>query len=93
MKDLLGNNVDNGDLVIIAVKEGKYAKLSRAFVKDTAMKKQFIDAEHIPMVYVEYSNIVKFWTPANRVLKITDEMSPEKRREKLNATEEAVQPS
>lgn len=57
------------------------------------MRKQFAEGGLVPMVLVEWSNIHKYWMPARHVVKLPDEMLPEKRREKLNATEEAIQPS
>lgn len=92
MIDFLGNPVEEDNMVIIAITEGRTAKLSRAIVKETKMRPQFQGGIAIPMVYIEYSNLTRFWLPANRVLTLTDNMLPEKRREKYNATEEAIQP-
>ena len=90
MEDYLGNKVGTGDTVIIAVKQGRTAGLGRGFVKDMAMRKQFTDGPLVEMVLVEWSNIHKYWMPAKRVVKIPDEMLPEKRRQKLNDTEEGI---
>lgn len=93
MLDYLGNTVEVDDTVLIALRSGRRATLGRAFVKETAMRKQFAEGGLVPMVLVEWSNIHKYWMPARHVVKLPDEMLPEKRREKLNATEEAIQPS
>lgn len=93
MEDYLGNKVGTGDTVLIAVRSGRAALLARAYVKDMRMGKQYNDGPLLPQVLVEWSNLHKFWMPAKRVVKLPDEMLPEKRREKLNATEEAIQPS
>jgi hypothetical protein len=93
VKDYLGNNVDVDDTVIIAVRSGKYATLGRAFVIDKAFRPYFSGGQPTNMIRVEWSNLHKFWIPASKVLRVSDDMLPEKRREKLNETEEAVQPS
>lgn len=92
MIDYLGNQVDVGDTVIIAVKSGRTAILGRAFVKQTGMKRQFGAGALVSMVEVEWSNIHRYWMPARNVIHIPEEMLPEKRREKLNDTKEAIQP-
>lgn len=93
MKDYLGNNVDIDDTVLISIRSGRTATLSRGFVRDVKMKKQFATGPLVPMVEVEWSNIHKYWMPARHVVALPDNMLPEKRREKLDDTEEAVQPS
>lgn len=91
MIDYLGNNVDIGDTVIIAVKSGRTATLGRAFVKNAKFKPQFAGGAPSNMLEVEWSNIHRYWMPARNVIKIPDEMLPEKRREKLNESEEGVE--
>lgn len=93
MRDYLGNNVDVGDTVLIAVRSGRTATLGRGFVKQTAMRKQFATGPLAPMVEVEWSNIHKYWMPARHVVALPDSMLPEKRRDKRNDAEEAVQPT
>lgn len=93
MEDYLGNKVQVGDTVLLAVKFGRTAKISRGYVKDMEMKRQFRDGPMTNMVYVEWSNIHKYWIPAKHVAMIPNELLPEKRREKLHATAEAVVPS
>ena len=92
MQDYLGNSVDVGDTVIIAIRSGRTATLGRAFVKNAGMRKQFREGPLVNMVEVEWSNLHKYWMPARNVIRIPDEMLPEKRREKMNGTEEAIQP-
>jgi hypothetical protein len=91
-KDYLGNNIAEGDTVIIAVKQGKYAMLSRGYVKQIGMKKMFGDGDPVAHVEVEWSNLHKFWIPASKVISVPDNMLPEKRREKLEETNEAEIP-
>mgnify|MGYP006892914720 CR=1 FL=1 len=93
MKDYLGNNVATGDTVLVAMRAGRTATLGRGFVKDMKMRKQFATGPLVAMVEVEWSNIHRYWMPARHVVYLPPEMLPEKRREKLNDTEEAVQPS
>lgn len=93
MKDYLGNDVQIDDTVLIAIRSGRTATLGRGFVKDMAMRKQFATGPLVPMVQVEWSNIHKYWMPARHVVSLPHDMLPEKRREKYNDTEEAVQPS
>lgn len=92
MKDYLGNPVNVDDTVLIAIRTGKTATLARAFVKDAKLKPQFPDAPPSNMIEVEWSNLHRYWMPARNVVRIPDEMLPEKRKEKLDGTEEAVQP-
>jgi hypothetical protein len=56
------------------------------------MRPQFAGGLSIPMVEVEWSNISRYWLPARQVIGLPDNMLPEKRKEKLNDTKEAVQP-
>ena len=93
MIDYLGNEVKTGDTVIISVKSGRTSGLGRGFVKDTRMGMQYGEGPLIPQVLVEWSNINKYWMPAKRVVAIPNVMLPEKRKERHNGTEEAVQPS
>ncbi len=93
MKDYLGNEVNVDDTVLISIRSGRTATLGRGYVKEAKMKKQFATGPLVPMVLVEWSNIHKYWMPARHVVTLPDDMLPEKRRERLNATEEAVQPS
>lgn len=93
MKDYLGNQVSIGDTVIIAVRSGRTATLGRAYVKDAALKPQFAGGLNTNMLEIEWSNIHKYWMPASKVVRIPDEMLPERRITKLNDTEEGVQPS
>ena len=90
MEDYLGNSVGTGDTVLIAVRQGRTSGLGRGYVKDMRMGKQYADGPLIPQVLVEWSNIHKYWMPAKRVARIPDEMLPEKRRQKLNGTEEGT---
>ena len=92
MRDYFGNIIQLGDKVVIATIEGKrIPAIATGFVTAMELRKQFANGGLVPMVQVEY--LVKFWLPASKVVKISDEMIPENRREKLNATEEATQPS
>lgn len=92
MIDYLGNKVEVDDTVIIPIKSGRTAGLGRGYVKSAEMRPQFSGGSLVPMLLIEWSNIHKYWFPAKRVVKIPHEMLPEKRREKLNDTQEAVQP-
>lgn len=92
MIDYLGNQVSEGDTVIIAIRSGRTATLGRAFVKQMKLKPQFAGGAPSNMIEVEWSNIHRYWMPARNVIKIPEEMLPEKRKEKLNGTSEAVQP-
>lgn len=87
---MLGNTINDGDTVIIAIKTGRVASLVRAYARSTEFKPQFAGGAPCNMVEVEYSSLHKFWLPASHVVKISDDMLPEKRREKLNDTKEAV---
>ena len=91
MLDYLGNHVDVGDTVLIAVRSGRNAILGRAFVKKAELKIQFSGGEPSNMLEVEYSNVSRFWIPARNVVKLPDELLPEKRRERLNETQEGVE--
>lgn len=93
MKDYLGNNVSTGNTVLISIRSGRTATLGRGFVKDMKMGRQFREGALTPMVLIEWSNIHKYWMPARHVVSLPDNMLPEKREEKLNETEEAIQPS
>ena len=93
MKDFLGNDVEIDDTVLLALRSGRYAQLGRGFVKNAEVKPQFRGGVPTNMLEVEWSNIHRFWIPASKVVKLPDDMLPEKRREKLNETEEAIQPS
>lgn len=93
MIDFLGNQVNVGDTVLIPIKEGRTAKIGRGYVRDMRMGKQWAEGALIPQVMIEWSNIHKYWLPANRVVALPESMLAEKRREKLNGTEEAIQPS
>lgn len=93
MEDYLGNKVSTGDTVLLAVKFGRSAKISRGFVRDMKMGRRFANGPLENMVFVEWSNIHKYWMPAKHVAMIPTELLPEKQREKLNATAEAVVPS
>lgn len=93
MIDNLGNQIEIGDTVIIAVRSGRTATLGRAFVKQMKLRPQFQGGAPTNMIEVEWSNVHRYWMPARNVVKIPDEMLPEKRREKLNGTKEAIQPS
>ena len=90
MIDYLGNHVGVGDTVIIPIRQGNTASLSRAFVQDTKMKPQYAGGALVPHVFVEWSNLHRYWMPAKRVVKIPDDLLPEKLKEKLYAAEEAV---
>ena len=90
MLDYLGNHVETGDTVIIPIRQGRTASLSRGFVRDSMIKPQYSGGALVPHVFVEWSNLHKYWIPAKRVVKIPDDLLPEKRQEKLNATEEAI---
>ena len=91
MKDNLGNTIELGDTVIIAVRSGRTATLGRAFVKQMVLKPQFAGGTPTNMLEVEWSNIHRYWIPARNVIKLPEEMLPEKRREKLNGVSEAGQ--
>jgi len=93
MIDNLGNQIEIGDTVIIAVRSGRTATLGRAYVKQTKLRPQFQGGTPTNMIEVEWSNVHRYWMPARNVIKLPDDMLPEKRREKLNGTKEAVQPS
>ena len=93
MKDYLGNNVDVGDTVIIAVRSGRTATLGRAYVRQAEMRPQFTGGVATNMVMVEWSNLHKYWIPASKVLRLPDEMLPEKRRERLKDVEPGVEVS
>jgi len=90
--DYIGNQINEGDTVIVAIRSGNTASLGRAFVKQMKVKPQFAGGAPSNMIEVEWSNIHRYWMPSRHVLKIPEEMLPEKRREKLNDTNEAVQP-
>ena len=90
MLDYLGNHVGVGDTVIIPIRQGRTASLSRGFVRDMKMKPQYTGGALVPHVMVEWSNLHVYWMPAKRVVKIPDDVLPEKRKDKLNATAEAV---
>jgi hypothetical protein len=92
VRDKFGNIVEIGDRVLIPTIEGKKIPvLATGFVKAMAQKKQFANGGLVPMLQVEYLGM--HWMPASKVVKILDNMIAEDRREKLNATEEATQPS
>lgn len=93
MKDYLNNEVNVGDTVIIAVKSGKVATLTRAFVKQAVLKPQYSGGAPTNMLEIEWSNLNRFWIPARHVISLPDSMLPEKRREKLNDVEEGIQVS
>ena len=86
MQDQLGNVIEVGDTVIIAVKSGKYAVLGRAYVRAMENRQQFGDGHLVPMIKVEFSNISNFWLPARNVIKLLPDMVPENRRQKLHET-------
>lgn len=93
MKDYLGNDVNEGDMVVIAIKVGKYASLGRAVVLKTELRKQYEYGMPTNMVHVEWSSIHKYWLPARNVIKLSDDMLPEKRKEKLDNVSEGVRVS
>lgn len=93
MQDQLGNVIEVGDTVIIALRSGKYATLGRAFVKEVKLRPQFKGGVPTPMINVEWSNIHNFWMPARNVFKLLPEMIPENRRKKYDNTEEGVEVS
>lgn len=90
MKDYLGNHVQEGDTVLIAIRSGRTASLSRAFVDKVDLRPQFAGGMPTNMVYVRWSNLSKYWLPASHVVKLPDDMLPEKRKEKLKDVEEGV---
>lgn len=92
MLDYLGNPVEVGDTVLIAIRSGRTATLGRGYVKAAELKPQFAGGVATNMLEIEWSNIHRYWMPARHVVKLPPEMLPEKRREKLNETEEAIQP-
>lgn len=93
MKDYLGNQVDVGDTVLLALRSGRVAQFGRGFVKSAEFKPQFRDGASTWMLLVEWSNLHKYWMPASKVVRLPDEMLPEKRKEKLNGTEEGIEVS
>lgn len=93
MQDYLGNHVEKGDTVIIAMRSGRSATISRGYIVSTALKPQFAGGIPTNMVEVEWSNIHKLWMPARHVVRIPNDMLPEKRKERLNDVEEGVQVS
>lgn len=93
MQDQLGNIIDVGDTVIIALRSGKYATLGRAFVKEVKVRPQFVGGTPIQMIKVEWSNIHNFWMPSRNVFKLVPEMIPENRIKKYDNTEEGVEVS
>lgn len=93
MRDYLGNDIQLDDMVIFPRKQGRYAMLAGGYVRDMEQRRQFKDGQMVPMVKIEYSNVHEYWYPASKIVRIPEDMIPEIRREKLNATAEAIIPS
>ncbi len=93
MQDQLGNVIEIDDTVIVAVRSGRVATLSRAFVKDMKLRPQFAGGAITPMINVQWSNIHNFWMPARNVMKLIPEMLPENRAKKYDDTEEGIEVS
>lgn len=93
MKDYLGNDVHEGDTVIVAIKSGRTATLGRAWVLQEELRPQYAGGTPANMLQIKWSNFHIYWIPASHVVKIPDEMLPEKRKEKLDNVNEGIRVS
>jgi hypothetical protein len=93
MRDYLGNDVEVGDTVLVALKSGRTATLGRGYVLAHEFKPQYAGGLATNMLLIEWSNIHKYWIPASKMVKLPDYMLPEKRKADLEDTPEGVVPS
>lgn len=93
MKDFLGNDIHEGDAVVIAIRAGRTASLSRGKVLKEEVRPQFAGGTPTNMVQIEWSSIHKYWVPARHVLGLAPYMIPEIRRRELNNVQEGIRVS